>query len=116
MSLFGELFYSNTSNVADYGAYDDKAASMLEAYANILPDASVAGVDIVDYDYSYRETLDDNCTLAMEVKYANEDLLNQQISLLSKEDKESGTIKMDEGSISYGKKEMKMKYDLVIVK
>ena len=113
---FGELFYSQTNELHDYGEYDEKASVMLESYKNILPSATDENIEIISYNYSYRESFDDTCVIDLKVKCKDENTLNELLASLTSELNDNGVITMGSGFIAYDRSKAEIEYSIVINK
>lgn len=112
--MLGELFCSQTNNPHDYGKYDERASEMLESYNNILPSATDENIEIIAYNYSYRETLDDTCVMDLKVKCKDENTFNELFASFTSESNDTGVITIGSGFIAYDRSKAEIEYNIVI--
>ena len=87
---------------------------MLESYNNILPSATDENIEIISYNYSYRETLDDTCVMDLKVKCKDENTLNELIASFTSESNDTGVITIGSGFVAYDRSKAKIEYNIVI--
>lgn len=117
---FGGVSRSVTNNLEDYKQYDKEVVKMMERYGDIFPEKDEAGMVIVEYNYEYIRTLNDNFSIYVKTQYNDVESMNIKIEELKEifgistliENETEREYEYGDCSIKYNSKNREIVYSL----
>lgn len=82
---FGGIICSYTDDLKNYKKYDVEVEEVLKGYRDIFPEIDEKGVTLLEYNYKYVRTLDDNFEIKVISQYENTEVMKNKIEQLQKE-------------------------------
>lgn len=79
---FGGITRSVTDDLEDYKQYDKEVVKMLECYGDIFPEKDEPQIKIVEYNYEYIRTLNDEFYIHIKTQYQDTESADEKINQL----------------------------------
>lgn len=81
---FGGVICSETNKLENYKKYDVEVEEALKGYGDIFPETDERGITLLEYNYKYIRTLDDNFEIKLVTQYQDEETMRNKIEYLQK--------------------------------
>lgn len=81
---FGGIICSETNNIENYKKYDVEVEKAIKGYGDIFPETDERGITLLEYNYKYIRTLDDNFEIKIVTQYQDEEIMRNKIEDLQK--------------------------------